>query len=95
MTQGHNYDYEILKVLYKRKLTLRYIGVIASKSKSAGLIKKLKQDFGDNIDLSNLYTPIGLKIGGSTEKEIALSIASELQAIRHGEEVAHMRNFIK
>jgi xanthine dehydrogenase accessory factor len=95
MTQGHSYDYDILKIIYKRKLSLRYVGVIASKSKSAGLIKKLKQDFGDNIDLSNLYTPIGLKIGGGTEKEIALSIASEIQAIRYGKEVPHMRNFIK
>lgn len=41
MTHGHNYDFDILKTIYKRKLNVRYIGVIASKSKS----QKLKKIF--------------------------------------------------
>lgn len=40
-THGYNYDFDILKTIYKRKLNVRYIGVIASKSKS----QKLKKIF--------------------------------------------------
>lgn len=36
------------------------------------------------MDFSNLYTPTGFDIGGSTPQEIALSIAAELQAILYG-----------
>lgn len=81
MTHGHNYDFDILKTIYKRKLKVRYIGVIASKSKSHKLKKDILQNIGNHVDFSNLYTPIGLDIGGSTPQEIALSIAAELQSI--------------
>ena len=91
MTQGHSYDYDVLRTLYERKLPLKYIGVIASRSKSAGLIKNLKKDFGEDVDTSHLYTPIGIDIGGNTESEIALSIAAEIQAIRFGKNVQHLR----
>ncbi len=90
MTHGHGYDYEILHLLYQRELPFRYIGVIASKSKSGQLINKLKNDLGSSIDLSNLYTPIGIDIGGSSESEIALSIAAEIQAVRNGKQISHL-----
>ncbi len=91
MTQGHNYDYQVLKTLYQRKLPLRYIGIIASRAKANGLIRNLKEDFGEEIDLSRIFTPVGLDIGGDTESEIALSIASEIQAIRFERNVPHLR----
>lgn len=80
MTHGHRYDFDILKKIYERKLNVRYIGVIASKSKAQKLRNELIQEFG-KIDLSKLHSPIGLDIGGETPQEIALSIAAELQAI--------------
>lgn len=83
LTHGHEFDYEILKTIYERKLTLNYVGAIASKSKAKAMIEKLKSELGDEIDLSNLHAPIGLKIGGSTAEEIAISIAAELQAVRY------------
>lgn len=92
MTQGHSYDYETLREIWKRNLPLKYIGVIASKSKSAGLIKNLQRDFGGKIDLTRLYSPIGLDIGGNTESEIALSIAAEIQAVRFGKNARHLRS---
>lgn len=91
MTQGHGYDYETLREIWKRNLPLKYIGVIASKSKSAGLMKNLQRDFGGEIDFSRLYSPIGLDIGGSTENEIALSIAAEIQAVRYDKNLPHLR----
>ncbi len=83
LTHGHKYDYEILKKIYKRKLDFKYVGVIASKSKSSSMIHTLKEEFNNDIDLSNLHTPIGLKIGGNTAEEISLSIAAEIQSIKY------------
>jgi xanthine dehydrogenase accessory factor len=79
LTHGHKYDYEILHTIYKRKLKVKYIGVIASKSKAERIINKLKKEL--NPDLSNLHSPVGLQIGGDSAYEIALSIASEMQSI--------------
>lgn len=80
-THGHSYDYEILKTLYARKINHKYIGVISSRSKSASMLKKLKEELGGNIDLSKLYMPIGLMIGGNTAEEIALAIAAQIQSV--------------
>jgi xanthine dehydrogenase accessory factor len=81
VTQGHKYDEIILKNIYSKKKNFEYVGVIASKSKAAGLIKSLKEFLGQKLDLSNFHSPIGLKIGGSTAEEIALGIAAEIQSI--------------
>lgn len=91
MTQGHGFDYKILKVLYRRQLSLKYIGVIASRSKSTSLVNKLKQDFGENVNLSLLHSPVGLAIGGNTKNEIALSIAAEIQAVCFGKDAQHLK----
>ncbi len=91
ITHGHTFDYDIIRTLYQRKLPLSYVGVIASRSKSVKLIQQLKKDLGEKVDLSSLYTPVGLDIGGETPAEIALSIAAELQAIRFGKKTPHLR----
>ncbi len=82
LTQGHRFDYDILKSIYKRELGVRYIGIIASKSKAFAMIKDLKSDFGEDVDMSCISTPVGLRIGGNTATEIALSIAAEIQSVR-------------
>jgi len=87
VTYGHAFDYDILYTLFKRGLVKKYAGVIASKNKAKEMIKSLKADLGENIDLSLLHTPIGLKIGGDTAHEIALSIAAEIQAVKYGKTV--------
>jgi xanthine dehydrogenase accessory factor len=94
MTHGHQYDYQILKTLLERKLALKYIGVIASRSKASQLKAKLRTDLGDKFDLSQVFTPIGLDIGGDSETEIALSIAAEIQAIRHNRAIPHLADKI-
>jgi xanthine dehydrogenase accessory factor len=81
VTHGHNYDEIILKNIYSKKKNYTYVGVIASKSKAASLTKSLKEEFGNDLNLSNLRSPIGLKIGGNTAEEIALGIAAEIQSV--------------
>jgi len=88
VTYGHAHDYEVLNALYKRNLVTKYAGVIASKNKAKEMIQSLKTDIGPDVDLSLLHTPIGLKIGGDTAHEIALSIAAEVQAVKYGKKVS-------
>jgi len=83
VTHGHNYDFKILKILYERKLNLNYIGLIASQSKAREMISGIKKAFGKKINADNIYSPIGLKIGGDTAEEIALSIVAEIQSVRY------------
>ena len=90
VTHGHKHDYEILKNIYRRKLNLKYVGMIGSKNKVKANLKKLKSEICD-VDLQNLYSPIGLDIGGNTPSEIALSIAAEMQAIEFQKKSFHMK----
>lgn len=83
LTHEHKFDYQILKALYERDLEFKYIGVIASRSKAASMIDNLKKDLGEDIDLSRLHTPVGLKIGGNTAEEIALAIVAEIQSVKY------------
>jgi xanthine dehydrogenase accessory factor len=87
VTYGHQFDYEIIKTLYERNLVNQYAGIIASKSKATEIISNLKKEINSEIDLSKLHTPIGLKIGGNSAHEIALSIAAEIQTVRYGKNV--------
>ncbi|HJO95404.1 MAG TPA: XdhC family protein [Victivallales bacterium] len=86
-THSHEMDYTIMKKTFESNVEPKYLGVIASKKKSVKMVERLCGDLKDKkLDLSKLYTPIGLKIGGSTPDEIAISIISELQAIKYGQE---------
>jgi xanthine dehydrogenase accessory factor len=95
ITHGHQFDYDILKTIYQRKLAVNYIGVIASRSKAKQLRKQLLADLGIRLDLSDLFSPIGIDLGGSTDSEIALSITAEIQAVLFNKTVPHLRESIK
>jgi xanthine dehydrogenase accessory factor len=89
---SHALDYVILKRIYEAGWSPKYIGLIASKRKSPLMIQQLSEELGNDINLDILYSPIGLDIGGQSPDEIAISIISELQAIRYGKEGhKHMR----
>lgn len=81
-TPSHKWDYVVLENLLKKKIYPKYIGIVASKKKSEKFKEKLKTDFPD-LKENIIYTPVGLKIGGKSVDEIAISIASEIQAIKY------------
>lgn len=83
LTHGHSYDYKILHSLYKRNIEVRYIGAIASANKARELKSKLVDELGESIDVEKIHAPIGMKIGGTTAAEIAVSICAEIQSIRY------------
>lgn len=89
VTHGHTHDYEIVSSLYQKKINVRYIGMIGSKKKVMSTVNKIKKELNDP-GLSNLYSPIGLDIGGSSPAEIAISIAAEIMAIDNGRSAQHL-----
>ena len=89
-THGHEKDMDAVKAVYGK--SAMYIGVIGSRSKSAHILRVLKEEGFDEQWLDSLYAPIGLDIGGDTPEEISLSILSQIQAVRNGKQSAHLRD---
>ena len=61
----------------------RFVGMIGSKGKWAGVLKNLE---GKDLDLSRVSCPVGHNNGGNSPQEIAISIASQLLATYYGRE---------
>lgn len=80
---SHEEDYIILKAICEAGWKPRYIGLLASAAKGKAIISRLQEELGPDLDLSMLYYPVGLDIGGKTPHEIALSIVAEIQALRY------------
>ena len=60
----------------------KYLGMIGSKRRTAGLLHLLEGEGFDRAQLDAIHTPIGLDIGALSVKEIAISIVAELIACR-------------
>jgi xanthine dehydrogenase accessory factor len=82
VTRGHTNDLEALRALAPRDL--RYLGLIGSRAKVARIYDALTADQMAPDLLRNVHAPIGLDIGAVTPQEIAVSILSELIAVKHG-----------
>lgn len=91
VTHFHAHDLNVLKYLYKFYPRMKYIGMIGSKKKVKESISKLKASFKENTSIENLYSPVGLDIGGETPNEIAIGILAEIQAIIYRKEAKHFR----
>lgn len=86
-THSHEMDFTVLKQICLSDWASKYIGVIASKKKSESVVKRLASELPDRkIDWNKIYCPVGLKIGGTTPHEIAISIIAEIQAVRFAKE---------
>ena len=91
-TPSHQADYEVLKRIFTSDWKPCYVGMLASKRKARSLIQRLVEEVENTIDLSVLYSPVGLDLGGRSPDEIAIAIAAEIQALRYGKEGhKHMR----
>jgi xanthine dehydrogenase accessory factor len=91
VTHFHAHDLDVLKYLYKFYPGMKYIGMIGSTKKVKESISKLKATLKGNTSLENLYSPVGLDIGGETPNEIAIGIMAEIQSIIYKKEAKHFR----
>lgn len=78
-TQGKR-DREALKAALASQA--RYIAMVASAKKIAGLKASLSKASVDAEQLDRIHSPAGIEIGATTPAEIALSILAELVSIR-------------
>ena len=62
------------------KSNLPYIGILGPKKKTEKLVQRL-ESIGLQVNMENIYAPVGLEIGAETSEEIALSIMAEIKAV--------------
>ena len=93
-TPSHEYDFDVLNSILELGIKPRYFGMLCSKKKIADYLEKAYQLHGNDIDLSNFYSPIGLQTGGDSPEEVAISIASEILSVFYGKSDinSHMRD---
>lgn len=88
-THGHAHDGAALAGTLSKNAA--YIGMIGSSKKIAALFAKLTAQGASEEQLSTVYTPIGLDIGGETPEEIAVSIMAQIQQVRYGAPGGHLK----
>lgn len=76
LTRGHRYDRECLEKILNKPYA--YVGMMASRGRSALLKKQMAEEGFDAKALDEIHTPVGLSIHAETPEEIAVSIAAEL-----------------
>jgi len=81
VTHGHLHDRTVLAQALRS--TAGYIGMIGSRRKWAVIRQSLLEEGFTEADLARVHCPIGLEIGAETPAEIAVSIISEIVAVRH------------
>lgn len=81
VTRGHAYDKECLRLILQKPAC--YIGMIGSRSKVALTREALLGEGFTQEQLDAVHAPIGLKIGGQSPEEIAVSIIAEVIQEKH------------
>jgi xanthine dehydrogenase accessory factor len=93
VSRGHKLDEAALRMSVQKNPA--YIGMIGSKRRTSIVINNLVQE-GVNLEkIQNIYTPIGLDLGGQSPAEIALSILSEIIIIIHKGSGKHLNSLKK
>ncbi len=80
ITRGHEHDADCLGEVLKHETG--YVGMIGSHRRVRFVLQMLGNQGTPGETLENVFTPIGLPIGGESPEEIALSIAAELVCVR-------------
>jgi xanthine dehydrogenase accessory factor len=82
LTHDAKFDLPLLELALR--LDLGYVGAMGSRRTCAARRADLAARGLGEAELARLHDPVGLDLGGSTPAEMALSIAAELVAVRHG-----------
>jgi xanthine dehydrogenase accessory factor len=87
MTHDHRLDEEALAEALAGPH--RYIGMIGSRRKVLRIIERIEARRGPS-SLERVFAPVGLDLGALGPEEIAVAIAAELVALRHGRIAPHL-----
>lgn len=81
-TRGHEFDEVVLRQFLDSPAA--YIGMIGSRRKVREVFDRLLAQGVERSKLARVFAPVGLRTGGQTPAEIAVSILAEIIAVRHG-----------
>ena len=82
VTRGHQHDRVVLQQVLSTPAA--YIGMIGSRTKVRQVFETLLAGGTSEEALARVFAPVGLRIGGQTPAEIALSIMAEIALVEHG-----------
>lgn len=92
-THSHVGDEQVLVQLLAGGVRPAYLGVVASRRKREQMLAAVRERLAASTeptaatagqDLGWIHVPVGLHLGGNSPAAVALSIAAEIQACRHG-----------
>lgn len=83
---AHDYKYELPVLRQVLRAPVGYIGLLGSRKRGAAVRDLLLAEGFTADELSRIHTPIGLDLGGKRPEEVALSILSEIVAVRNGKQ---------
>jgi len=89
VTRGHKGDADALEAVVGRGL--RFVGLLGSKAKLVHVVAELEDRGVAPAALAEIRCPLGIEIGAETPEEIAVSILSEMVAVRRGVAPAEIR----
>ncbi len=81
MTHNHKYDEIVLRKCLRKKY--KYLGMIGSQNKVQDCFQRLFKRGFTRRELSQVFAPIGFMIGSMTPAEIAVSIISQILAVKN------------
>ena len=81
---AHDYKYELPVLRQVLRAPVGYIGLLGSRKRGAAVRDLLASEGFTSDELARVHTPIGLDLGGKRPEEVALSILSEIVAVRNG-----------
>jgi xanthine dehydrogenase accessory factor len=90
LTHDEKFDVPLLRVALGTDAG--YIGAMGSRRTHAARVEGLRQAGVGEADLARISAPIGLDIGARTPEEMAISIASEIVALRAGRGGGRLRD---
>jgi xanthine dehydrogenase accessory factor len=82
LTHDSKLDNPALAVALRQPV--RYVGALGSKRTHAKRVAALREAGLTDAEIDRVHAPIGIPLGGNRPEEIALSIAAEMVAARHG-----------
>jgi len=83
ITLTHDPKIDDPALIYAIKNKFYYIGALGSQKTHENRCKRLKEAGFDDAEISSIYSPIGIKLGGRSAPEIALSIIAQLVSKTH------------
>jgi len=80
----HDYKYEVPVLKRALSTDCGYIGLLGSRRRGKAILDLLREQGIEERQLQRVRVPVGLNIGAATAPEIAVSILSEILAVRNG-----------